>query len=76
MILAINNYLFLTKKRFKKSIYRKMIVVGNRVTQETFKVSICNFLGLKNVKKGYIEMTKKIYLETLKSVPGSSISHY
>ena len=27
-------------------------------------------------RKGYIEMTKKIYLETLKSVPGRSIYHY
>ena len=37
MIVMVNNYFFLTKKRFKKSIYRKMIVVENRVTQETFK---------------------------------------
>ena len=41
-----------------------------------FKVSICNFLGFKNIKKGYIEMTKKIYLETLKSVLGRSIFRY
>ena len=27
-------------------------------------------------KKGYVEITKKIYLETLKSVLDSSISHY
>ena len=44
--------------------------------RKLFKVSICNFLGLKNVKKGHIEMTKKIYLETLKNVLGLSISHY
>ena len=30
----------------------------------------------KICKKGYIEMTKKIYLETLKSVLGRSILHY
>ena len=30
----------------------------------------------KICKKGYMEMTKKIYLETLKSVLGRSISHY
>ena len=44
--------------------------------RKVFKVSICNILGLKNVKKGYIELIKKIYLETLKSVLGCSISHY
>ena len=54
-----------------------MIVVENRATQETvFKVSICNFLGPKNVKKGYMEMTKKNHLETLKSVLGNSVVHY
>ena len=30
----------------------------------------------KYVKKGYIEITKKIYLEPLKSVLGCSLSHY
>ena len=30
----------------------------------------------KYVKKGYMEMTKKIYLETLKSVLGLSSLHY
>ena len=42
-----------------------------------------NFLGLirnfrcqKYVKKGYMEMAKKIFLETLKSVLGCSILHY
>ena len=36
MVLGINNYFFLTEKRFKKIVYRKMIVVGNEATQETF----------------------------------------
>ena len=49
-----------------------MIVVGNRPTQDHFsKVSIYNFSGLKNIEKGYIEMTKKIYLETFEKCPGS-----
>ena len=47
-------------------------VVGNGATQETFfKVLICNFQVSKICKKGYIEMTKKIYLETLKKCLGS-----
>ena len=51
IILVINNYFFLTKKKAKKKrIYKKMIVVGNRATQEIFKASICNFLSLKNMK--------------------------
>ena len=37
-----------------------------------FKASIYNFLGLKYIKKGYIEMTEKISLENLKSVLGRS----
>ena len=28
-----------------------------------FNVSIYNFSGLKHIKKGYIEMTEKIFLE-------------
>ena len=49
-----------------------MIVVENRPTQDHFsKVSIYNFSGLKNIKKWYIEMTKKIYLETFEKCPGS-----
>ena len=49
-----------------------MIVVGNRLTQDHFsKVSIYNISGLKKYKKGYIEMTKKIYLETFEKCPGS-----
>ena len=49
-----------------------MIVVENRPTQDHLsKVSICNFSGLKNIKKGYIEMTEKIYLETFDKCPGS-----
>ena len=49
-----------------------MIVVGNIGTQDHFsKVSIYNFSGLKRYKKGYIEMTEKIYLETFEKCPGS-----
>ena len=47
-----------------------MIVVGNRPAQD-HKVSIYNFSGLKKYKKGYIEMTEKIYLETFEKCPGS-----
>ena len=48
-----------------------MIVVGNRPTQDHFsKVSIYNFLGVKNIKKGYMEVRKKIYLETFEKCPG------
>ena len=44
----------------------------NRPTQDHFsKVSIYNFSGLKNMKKGYIEMPKKIHLETFEKCPGS-----
>ena len=47
------------------------IVVENRPTQDHFsKVSIHNFSGLKICKKGYIEITKKIYLETFEKCPG------
>ena len=49
-----------------------MIVVENRPTQDHFsKVSIHNFSGLKNIKKGYIEMTEKIYVETFEKCSGS-----
>ena len=49
----------------------KMIVVGNRATQETFlKAQFVIFRCQKYVKKGYIEMTKKNYLETFKKCPG------
>ena len=49
-----------------------MIVVENRPIQDHFsKVSIYNFSGFKKHKKGYIEMTKKIYLEALEKCPGS-----
>ena len=49
-----------------------MIVVGNRPTQDDFsKVSIHNFKVLKNIKKGYIEMTEKVYLETFEKCPES-----
>ena len=48
-----------------------MIVVANRPTQDHFsKVLIYNFSGLKKYKKGYIEMTEKIYLETFEKCPG------
>ena len=48
-----------------------MIVVENWATQNHFsKVSIYNFLGLKNMKKGHIEMTKRICLETFVKCPG------
>ena len=52
-------------------------VVENRAAQETFlKARFVIFRCQKYVKKGYIEMTKKIYLEPLKSVLGCSILHY
>ena len=35
-----------------------------------------NFRCQKHVKKVYMEMTKKIYLETLKSALGRSFLHY
>ena len=54
-----------------------MIVVGSGATQETFlKARFVIFRCQKYVKKGYIKMTKKIYLEPLKSVLGRSILHY
>ena len=55
-----------------------MIVVRNGPTQDHFSKSqgIINFSGLKKYKKGDIEMTEKIYLETLRSVLGRSITHY
>ena len=41
--------------------------MGNRVTQDNFlKARFVIFRCQKYVKKGYIEMRKKIYLETLK----------
>ena len=50
-----------------------MIVVGNRPIQDTSQKSqFIIFQCQKYVKKkGYIEMTKKIYLEPLKKCPGS-----
>ena len=48
-----------------------MIVVENRATQDQFlKARFVIFRCQKFVKKGYIEMTTKIYLETLKKCPG------
>ena len=47
-----------------------MIVVRNGPIQDHFsKVSIYNLS--ENIKKEYIEMTKKIYLETFEKCPGS-----
>ena len=47
-----------------------MIVVEIGATQETSQKSqFIIFLVLKNIKKGYIEMTKKIYLETFEKCP-------
>ena len=49
-----------------------MIVVGNRPAHDTSQKSqFIIFQVLKNIKKGYIEMTKKIYLETFERCPGS-----
>ena len=44
--------------------------------ENIFKGSTCNFYGSKTCKKGYMEMTKKIYLEPLKTAPRRSIYHY
>ena len=41
-----------------------------------FRISSVIFRCQKYVKKGYMEMTKKTYLETLKSVLGHSVLHY
>ena len=72
MTVVINNYFFLTKKRFKKSIYKKNDSSGKRSDPGNFsKVSIYNFLDLKRYKKGCIEMTEKIYLEIFEKCPGS-----
>ena len=43
---------------------------------ELFRISSVIFRCQKYAKKGYMEMTKQIYLETLKSVLGRSILHY
>ena len=48
-------------------------VVENRAAQETFlKARFVIFRCQKYVKKGYMEMTKTIYLEPLISVSGRS----
>ena len=45
-----------------------MIVVKNRAIHDHFSMSrFCNTLGLK---KGYIEMTENIYLETFEKCAG------
>ena len=41
-----------------------------------FRIPSVTFRCQKYVKKGYMEMTKKIHLETLKSALGRSILHY
>ena len=51
-------------------------VVENRAAQETFlKARFVIFRCQKYVKKGYMEITKTVYLETLKSVLGRSLLH-
>ena len=71
------SYFFLTKKMFKKSIYRKNDSRGNRSDPgNVSKVSIYNFFGLKRYKKGYIEMKKKFTLRLLRSVLGRSDFYY
>ena len=52
------------------------ITCGKWSNPGNFLRSLCNFRCQKYVKKGYMEMTKKIYLETLKSALGCSIFHY
>ena len=44
--------------------------------RKRFRISSIIFKCQKYVKKGYMEMTKKIYLQTLKIVLGRSILHY
>ena len=44
--------------------------------QRPRKLFKLDFRCQKYVKKGYMEVTKKIYLETLKSVLGRSIYYY
>ena len=47
-----------------------MIIVGNKVTQDHFfKAQFVIFRYQKYVKEEYIEMTKKIYVETVKKCP-------
>ena len=53
-------------------------LVENRAAQETFlKARFVIFRCQKYVKKGCMEMTKTIYLQPLKSVPGcSNLNNY
>ena len=69
---------FLTKKGSKRVYTKKIIVVGNRTTQDHFsKVSIYNFSGLKKYKRRvYRNDRKKFTLRLLKSVLRRSVSHY
>ena len=68
MIAVINNYFFLTKKNDSSGKYSDPGTL--------LKVSLYNFSGLKNIKKGHIEMAEKFYFETLRSVLGCCIFHY
>ena len=52
-------------------------VAENRAAQETFlKARFVIFICQKYVKKGYMEITKTVYFETLKIVLGRSLLHY
>ena len=53
-----------------------MTVVENRATQETFQSLNLWFFRPQKNKNEYMEMTEKIYLETLKNVLGRSVLHY
>ena len=53
-----------------------MIVMINRATKSTLTRLKILFQVSKIRKKGYIEMIENFYIETWKSVLGSSIYHY
>ena len=44
--------------------------------ENSLKAQFVIFRCQKYVKKGYMEMGERIYLELLKSVPGCSVFHY
>ena len=54
-------------------ITRTNVVVLNTAIMDHFLLSQ---VSKNSLKKGYIEMLKSYFLETLKSVLGSSIYHY
>ena len=59
--------------------YKKYLNISSEKQSDPgsfFKASMYNLSGLKKYKKGYIEMTEKIYLEILRSVQGHSVFHY